>query len=110
MKSPSPELAAYQKAAAAHWTSPYKEQGKGPSPAQGLSDKLLAALIAYDLEFPLWENPEIISAMQSFNVTQADWSLIVELFNKADAVYREQGRSIHTVYEALRKTMPGAQS
>lgn len=110
MKSPSPELVAYWEAAAVQWTSQRKEQGDGLFRQQGLTDRMLAALVAYDLEHPLWENPEIISVMQRFHVTRAGWVLIAELFKKADAVFGEQGRSIHMVYESLRKTMTGGKS
>jgi hypothetical protein len=91
MKSPSSELAAYRKAAVAHWTGQHKEREVGTFREKGLTDRILAALIAYDLDHPLWEDPKIVSALQAFNVTS-------------------EGRSIHIVYENWRMNMPGGKS
>ena len=102
-------MAAYRVAALAHWTE-QNERGIETSVEEGLTDRVLAALIVYDQGHPLWEEPEIVSAVQAFNVTHADWLLIVELFNKADMVFREQGRSFHAVYEAWRTSMRGGKS
>ena len=76
---------------------------------EGLTDRMLAALIAYDSEHPLWEDPKIVLAMRDFNVTHKDWLVIVDLFHQAEAVFHEQGRSIHEVYDAWRKEMPGGE-
>lgn len=110
MKSASPELAAYRMAAETHWTSQHKEIKDGALGGEGLTDRVLAALILYDQEHPMWKDQKIVSAVQAFNVTHADWILIVELFHQANAVFREQGRSIHKVYEAWRMDMPGGKS
>jgi len=110
MKSPSSELAAYRKAAVAHWTGQHKEREVGTFREKGLTDRILAALIAYDLDHPLWEDPKIVSALQAFNVTDTDWMLIVELFHQAEAVFHAEGRSIHIVYENWRMNMPGGKS
>jgi hypothetical protein len=107
MKSPSSELAAYRKAAIAHWMSQSKERRAGVVGDKGLTDRVLAALVAYDLEHPLWDDPKIVLAMQAFNVAHVDWILIVDLFHQAEAVFREQGRSIHAVYEIWRMNVPG---
>ena len=110
MKSPSSELAAFREAAIAHWGSQHKGQGNGAVGENGLTDRMLAALITYDLEHPLWQDPKIVSAMQKFNVTKTDWMLIVGLFKNAEGVFRTQGRSLHSVYEAWRLKMPGGKS
>ena len=110
MKSPSPELAVYRIAAVAHWRNQHKEIADDGLGEEGLTDRVLAALILNDQEHPMWENPKIVSAVQAFNVTRTDWRLIVELFHKADAVFREQGRSIHKVYDVWRMSMPGGKS
>jgi len=107
MKSPSSALATYRMAAVAHWKSQHKEEAVGAVGEQGLSARMLAALIGYDQEHPLWDDHDIESAMQAFKVTHEDWRLIVELFRKAEAVFHRQGRSMHTVYEGWRKKMPG---
>jgi len=75
-----------------------------------LTDRVLAALILYDQEHPMWKDQKIVSAVQAFNVTHADWVLIVDLFHKANAVFREQGRSIHKVYDAWRMNMSAEKS
>ena len=110
MKSESPELAAYWMAAKAHWTSQDKEIQDGVLGGKGLTARVLAALILYDQEHHLWKDQRIVSAVQAFNVTHADWILIVDLFHKANAVFRKQGRSIHRVYDAWRMNMPGGKS
>lgn len=109
-KSASPELAAYRVAAETYWKGQHKDLETGVLGEEGLTDKVLAALIAYDLEYPLWDDPKIVLAVQAFNVTHADWMLIVEIFHQAEAVFRAQGRSIHTVYETWRMDMPGGKS
>ena len=110
MKSGSPELAAYRAEAEAYWKSQHKELETGALGEEGLTAEVLAALIAYDLEHPLWDDQKIVSAVKMFNVTRADWMLIVDLFHQADAVFREQGRSIHKVYKVWRMNLPGRKS
>ena len=110
MKSASSELAAYRLAAETHWTSQHKEIKDRALWGKGLTDKVLAALILYDQEHPMWKDQKIVSAVQAFNVTHADWVLIVDLFHKANAVFREQGRSIHKVYDAWRMNMSAEKS
>lgn len=110
MKSPSSELAAYREAAVAYWVNQSKEREAGTVGEEGLTDRTLAALIAYDLEHPLWDDPKIASAMQAFNVTRADWLLIVDLFHQAEVVFREQARSFHMVYERWRMNLSDGKS
>ena len=110
IKSPSPDLAAYLEAAIAYWGIYHQEQENVSIGEKGLTDRMLAALIAYDLEQPLWKKQEIVSALRTFNVTKADWILIVGLFNKAEEAFQKQGRSLHTVYEVWRRKMPGGKS
>ncbi len=109
MKSPSPELAAYRDAADASWVRPHEDQA-GSLADVGLTDKRLAGLIAYNQEHPLWENPKIRSAMKVFNVTEVDWLLAIEIYKKADAVFRQQGRSIHIIYQDWRMKVSGGKS
>ena len=52
----------------------------------------------------------IVMAMQVFNVSQDDWLFIVKLFNKANVVFREQGRSMQTVYDAWRSKFSGGKT
>ncbi len=109
IKSSSPELAAYRDAALAHWTQE-NHRAAGEVAVEGLTDGMLAALVGYDLEHSLWEDQSIVAAFREFNVTPADWQLIVELFHKAEGVFRNQGRTIHEVYETWRMAMPGGKS
>ena len=110
MKSSFSELADYRRAAIAHWAGLHNGRESGILREEGLTDRMLAALIAYDLEHPLWEDPKIVLAMGDFNVTHKDWLVIVDLFHQAEAVFHEQGRSIHEVYKAWRMNMPGGKS
>ncbi len=106
MKTASAELVAYQMAAEDSWRKRHQDMQDGALQEKGLTLKVLEALIVYDQEHPMWNDPKIVSAMTVFNVAQADWLFIVQLFNKADAVFRAQGRSIHAVYDAWRLKFP----
>ena len=110
MKSTSPELAAYRVAAEAFWMTQHIDGEDGEAEGQGLTARVFGALIAYDQEHPLWDEPKIVLAMRTFNVTREDWVLIVDLFHQAEVVFGEQGRSIHQIYETWRTTMPGGKS
>ncbi len=111
VKSPSSELVAYQKAAVEFWmTHNLESKAPGVVGQEGLTDRLLAALIAYDQEYALWEEPTIVKAMQAFNVTHDDWLFIVKLFKRAEKVFHDQGSSIHEVFERWRTRMPGGKS
>ncbi len=110
MQSASSELAMYRMAAEAHWRRLHKGIGDGALERKRLTMRVLAALILYDQEHPMWENKRIVSAMQAFNVTHADWMVIIGIFHKANEVFREQGRSIHQVYDAWRQNMPGGKT
>ena len=110
LKSTSPELAAYLMAAEKHWIMKHEETEYGSFATSGLTSRVLEALILYDQEHPMWKDQKIVSAVQAFNVTHADWILIVDLFHKANAVFGEQGRSIHKAYDAWRMNMPSGRS
>ncbi len=110
MKSNSTELADYQMAAETFWASQHQDMQDGALQEEGLTLRVLEALIAHDQEHPMWNDQKIVSAMQGFNVSHADWLFIVQLFNKANVVFRDQGRSIHTVYNAWRLKFPGSKS
>ncbi len=110
MKSPSPELAAYWMAAEAHWTSQRNDRQDGVLRREGLTTEVLAALILWDEEHPMWKDQKVVSAMQAFNVTHEDWLFMVNLFHQANMVFREQGRSIHKVYDTWRVNLSGGES
>jgi hypothetical protein len=48
--------------------------------------------------------------VQAFNVTGADWVLIVKMVSRAETIFRDQGRSIHELYDQRRVKMPGGKS
>ena len=110
LKSTSPELAAYLMAAEKHWIMKHNEREYGSLAAAGLTSRVLEALILYDKEHPMWEDPKIVAAVQAFNVTGSDWVLIVDIVSQAETVFRDQGRSIHELYDQWRVRMPGGQS
>ena len=110
MKSTSPELAAYRVEAEAYWRRQHRGGEDRDGVGEGLTAKALGAFIAYDQEHSLWADPKVVLAMQEFNVTRADWVLIVDLFHEADAVFRQQGRSLYDVFEVWRISMPGGKS
>jgi hypothetical protein len=111
MKSPSPELSVYLVAAEKHWLMKHKEEREyGSLATGGLTSRVLEALILYDKEHPMWEDPKIVAAVQAFNVTGADWILIVNMVSRAETIFRDQGRSIHELYDQRRVKMPGGKS
>ena len=110
LKSTSPELTAYLMAAENHWIMKHNEREYGSLAIAGLTSRVLEALILYDKEHPMWEDPKIVAAVQAFNVTGSDWVLIVNMVNKAETVFRERGRSIHELYDQWRVKMPGGKS
>ena len=110
MKSSSPELSAYRVAAEQYWMTHHKKGERGAVVSEGLTSRVLGMLVLYDKEHPIWDEPKIVSAVHLYNVTLSDWLLLVEVFIKAETVFREQGRSIHTIYDAWRMKMPGGKS
>jgi len=110
LKSTSPELAAYLMAAEKHWIMKHNEREYGLFATSGLTSRVLEALILYDKENPMWEDPKIVAAVQAFNVTGSDWVLIVDIVTQAETVFHDQGRSIHELYDQWRVKMPGGNS
>jgi hypothetical protein len=107
VKSNSSELREYVSAAIeSHY------EGEGTSLAQsihqnGLTSKVLEAILVYDRNMSMWDNPAIVHLLQSYNVSQSDWQLIGQIFAKADMAYRTKGLSIHEAYGQWRTQMPG---
>ena len=65
----------------------------------GLTSKILEALVIYDKQLPMWDQPALGQIFQRYNVSRSDWLLIEQIFAKADLSYRTKGSSIHEVYE-----------
>ena len=110
LKSNSPELTVYLMAAEKRWKMKHNESEYGTLATRGLTSRVLEALILYDKEHPMREDPKIVAALQAFNVTEADWGLIVDIVSQAETVFRNQGRSIHELYDQWRVKMPGGNS
>jgi len=110
MKSTSPEFAAYQVAVDRFWQNQHAESVAEEAKGRGLTAKVLGAFIAYDQEHSLWEDQKLAFALQEFNVTRADWDLMVDLFQQAETVFRGQGRSLYKVYQGWQMKVPGGTS
>ena len=110
MKSTSPELSAYLMAAEKHWVIKHNQREYESLATGGLTSRVLEALILYDKEHPMWENPKIVAAVKAFNVTGLDWILIVNMVSQAEMVFRDRGQSIHELYDQWRAKMPGESS
>lgn len=110
LKSPSPELADYLMAAEKQGKLKDNEREYRSLATAGLTSRTLEALILYDKKHPMWEDPKIVAAVQAFNVTGSDWVLIVNIVSQAETVFRDQGRSIHELYDQWRVKMPGGNS
>ncbi len=73
----------------------------------GLTSKILEALVIYDKQLPMWEQPALGQIFQRYNVSRSDWLLIEHIFAKADATYRTKGSSIHKIFEQWRSQLAG---
>ena len=109
LKSSSPELSAYLRAAEKQWRVEHQDSGFTSLAKAGLTSRVLEALIFYDKVSPMWENPKVVAAVQGFNVTHSDWVLIVDLVSQAEKVFNSRGQSLHGSYDQWRVQMPGGQ-
>jgi hypothetical protein len=73
----------------------------------GLTSKVLEALLIYDKKMPIWGQPVIAHIFQRYNLSRPDWQLIEQIFAQADTAYRAKGSSIHETYEQWRSQMSG---
>jgi len=73
----------------------------------GLTSKVLEAILTYDQKMPIWDQPAIAHVFQRYNLSRPDWQLIEQIFTQADTAYRAKGSSIHEAYEQWRVQMPG---
>ena len=70
--------------------------------AEGLTSRVVEALVTSPAQPGMWERPAVVQAFQEFNVTEADWKVVETIFLHAREVYATQGLSIHEVFSAQR--------
>jgi hypothetical protein len=71
----------------------------------GLTSKIIEALVIYDQQLPMWDQPAIVPIFHRYNVSRSDWLLIRQIFANANLNFRAKGSSIHEVYEQWRSQL-----
>jgi hypothetical protein len=99
VKSQSSVLTEYALAAIAQKSEIENDHHWQSIQQNGLTSKMLEALLLYDKKKPIWNQSAIVRILHSYNFFQSDWQLIEYIFSKADAALRAEGTSIHAVYE-----------
>lgn len=101
------ELNEYASAAIAQIIERENHENLQPIHQNGLTSKILEALLLYDKKKPMWNQPAIVRTLQNYNVSRSDWLLIVNIFARADEAFRNEGTSIHKIYEQWLSQMQG---
>lgn len=110
VKSQSSELSEYLSAAG---EQRFEKESAGLLESihqNGLTSKMLEALVSYNHKIPMWEKPALTQIFQHYNFSRQDWELIGQVFAQAEAAYRMKGSSIHDVYGQWRSQMPGGRT
>lgn len=76
--------------------------------AGGWTSEALEAVVDYAAATLVWNDPGIHEGLRAFNIGRPDFDLLARVFNDARAKLETRGRTIHEVYTARRKEMPGA--
>lgn len=74
----------------------------------GWTSALMEALVDYGAQERAWQNGALVEGLREYNVTRADFDLLVELFQRAKQQLQARGEDLHHIYAARRRDMPGA--
>ena len=74
----------------------------------GWTSETLEALVDYSASRATGDEPRLENLLREYNVTAADWTLVVHVFTKAGEHLLEQGKQVHAVFADQRVSMPGA--
>jgi hypothetical protein len=107
VKSHTSELNEYVSAAMAYSFERESKELVQSIQRNGLSSKVLEAVLIYDKKIPIWEQVAIARTLQGYNVSRSDWQLIGHVFSRADAAYRARGSSLHKIYDQWRSQIRG---
>lgn len=74
----------------------------------GWTTQALEAVVDHAAARPVWDDPGVHDGLRAFNIGRSDFDLLARVFSEARAQLTARGRTIHEVYAARRKEMPGA--
>ena len=75
--------------------------------ANGWTSYSLEAVVDYMADGRVWEDKGITDGFMAYNVGQADFRLLSDVFIKARAHFTSKQQDIHAVYAKRRREMPG---
>ncbi len=107
MKSQEPEVQAYFSSALSQRWGAEGSTILDSFYKQGWTSESLEAVVEYSRQYPMWENPRIEAVFHAYNLSQADWALIEQLFLEARQRFVSQNQDLHTVFAQQRLGMPG---
>jgi hypothetical protein len=93
-------------ALAERWAERAEEIGSGFR-SKGWTSEVLEAFVDHYSTLPPDQRSRLNDAFAQFNMRQADFEFLAQLFDRARTTFRKQGQNIHEVFTARRSTMPG---
>ncbi len=100
VKSTNPDLRQFVFEALREKAGDGPDEVSGTLLAEGLTSRVVEALVTSAVQPGVWERPALVRAFQEFNVTEADWRVVETIFLHAREAYAIQGRSIHEAFSA----------
>jgi hypothetical protein len=77
---------------------------------RGWTSYVLEAVLDWDKRGQVEDQQGLEAAFREFNVQRSDLNLLAQLYDSARQRFSAQGKSIHQVFAARRRAMPGASS
>jgi N-acetylneuraminic acid mutarotase len=74
----------------------------------GWTSAVMEALTDYGAQDQPWQGGTLADGLREYNVTKADFELLIELFRRTKQQLHARGEDVHQVYAARRRDMPGA--
>ncbi|HEX9154606.1 MAG TPA: hypothetical protein VF819_03520 [Nitrospira sp.] len=109
MKSSDPIVQEFfDQALAEKWGDRAQELGRGFH-ARGWTSEVLQAISERYAKLSSQERARLAGAFSQFNMGLADFELLSDLFEKAQAKLSQRGQDIHQIFTGHRRTMPGGQ-
>lgn len=74
----------------------------------GWTSAVMEASVDYGAQERVWQDGTLAEGLREYNVTRADFELLVGLFRRAKQHFQARGEDVHQIYAARRRDMPGA--
>jgi hypothetical protein len=74
----------------------------------GWTSAVMETLVEYGAQEGPWQDGTLAEGLREYNLSRADFDLLVELFRRAKQQLQARGEDVHHVYAARRRDMPGA--